>query len=285
MNTIPKNILNLMRSDAYTNSGNPEHKNITQQIKNYFETKYKNSTIDATGRNITIRKVWIWRAEIDEKTCNQCLQFAGKIYENESDIPKNPHHDNCRCWIEETELDDNNNPVIDERKQNIIYKTMAAEGGYVDNPKLIDQPTNAGITQPTLDKYNKDHPNFNFPKNLRQLTNKQAQQIYSEDYYYEHRINEITNERIAAAVFDMGVMSKFNEVGKIVQKTLNNSMGTNLKIDGKIGDNTISALNNIPDNKLDNFMQNLKENRIEYLRSLPDWNKYGRGWANRTNRY
>ena len=28
-----------------------------------------------------------------------------------------------------------------------------------------------------------------------------------------------------------------------------------------------------------------KENRIEYLRGLSDWGKYGDGWANRTNRY
>ena len=177
-----------------------------------------------------------------------------------------------------------NNILRDERKQNIIYKTMAAEGGYIDNLKRIDQPTNTGITQPTLNRYNTNHPNFNFPDNIKELTQEQIIQIYSE-YYDERRINEIKNERIATAIFDMGVMSNFNNVGKLVQKTLNNSMRTNLKIDGKIGDNTISALNNIPDNKLDNFMQNLKENRIEYLRSLPDWNKYGRGWANRTNRY
>ena len=62
-------------------------------------------------------------------------------------------------------------------------------------------------------------------------------------------------------------------------------MGANLKTDGKIGDNTIDALNNIPDNKIDDFMQDLKENRIEYLQGLSDWGKYGNGWANRTNRY
>ena len=52
-----------------------------------------------------------------------------------------------------------------------------------------------------------------------------------------------------------------------------------------IGDNTIDTLNNIPGNKIDDFMQDLKENRIEYLRGLSDWNKYGNGWTNRTNRY
>lgn len=178
-----------------------------------------------------------------------------------------------------------NADVVDSRKQNIIHKTMVEEGGYVDNPKLIDQPTNSGITQPTLDKYNTDHPDSNFPDKVKELTPKQAQQIYGEYYYDERHIGDIENERIANAIFDMGVMSNFKNVIKIVQETLNDSMGVNLKIDGKIGDNTIDALNNIPDNKVDDFMQDLKTKRIKYLRGLSGWNKYGRGWTNRTNRY
>ncbi len=83
----------------------------------------------------------------------------------------------------------------------------------------------------------------------------------------------------------MGVMSNFNNVGKIIQETLNHSLNANLKVDGKIGNNTITALNHIPDNKVDDFMHDLKENRIEYLRGLSDWGKYGNGWTNRTNRY
>ncbi len=83
----------------------------------------------------------------------------------------------------------------------------------------------------------------------------------------------------------MGLMSNFRNVGKMVQKTLNDSMGESLKVDGKIGNNTIGALNNIPENKVDKFMDDLKENRLEYLQRLPDWKKYGDGWKNRTNTY
>lgn len=274
-----------MKSDAYINSNNPEHQNVARQIQNYFEKKYRNSTTDATGRNITTRKAWRWHTITDERTCETCAGFANTIYENEEDIPEHPHHNNCRCWIEEIELDDNDKPVIDNRKQDIIHKTMAEEGKYVDDPKQIDQPTNSGITQPTLDKYNADHPDFNFPDKVKELTGEQARQIYDEDYYDERRIGDIENKRIANAIFDMGVMSNFNNVGKIIQETLNHSLNANLKVDGKIGNNTITALNHIPDNKVDDFMHDLKENRIEYLRGLSDWGKYGNGWTNRTNRY
>ena len=285
MNKLSNDILNLMHSDAYLNSNNPNHAAIAKQVQDYFENKYGNSRTDATGRNITIRTAWRWHTVIDDKTCDICRSFSNKVYENLEEFPKNPHHKNCRCWIEEIELDDSDELINDERRTRIVRKGMKNEGGYVDDPDLIDQPTNIGVTQPTLDKYNADHPNFNFPETVKDLSPEQVQQIYGEDYYDERRIGEIENERIATAIFDMGVMSNFRNVIKIVQKTLNNSMGGTLVVDGKMGKNTINALNNIPVYKVNDFMNTLKENRIEYLRGLSDWDKYGRGWTNRTNTY
>ena len=97
MNKIPTNILNLMQSDAYTNSNNPNHATVAKQVQSYFENKYGNSTIDATGRNVTVRKAWIWHAVIDDRTCEDCASFSDTIYEDRDEIPKNPHHNNCRC--------------------------------------------------------------------------------------------------------------------------------------------------------------------------------------------
>ena len=129
MNKIPKNILNLMQSNAYANSTNPEHQNVVKRIQNYFENKYGNSITDATGRNITIRKAWRWRTTIDERTCEDCLSFTDTIYETENDIPTNPHHDNCRCWIEEVNMDDNNN-ILSSRvyKRNVHDMKMSDNG-------------------------------------------------------------------------------------------------------------------------------------------------------------
>lgn len=174
---------------------------------------------------------------------------------------------------------------LHDRQNNSIEKTMNEEAGYVDNPRLIDQPTNFGITQPTLDKYNQKHPTLNFPKKVIDIKREHAKQIYKEDYYDGRKIWEIKNPRIAHAVFDMGVMSNFNNVIKTVQKTLNNFQRANLIVDGKMGNKTIGALNSVPDDKINEFMNLLKRNRIKYLRSLSDWGKFGRGWVSRTNRY
>ena len=173
----------------------------------------------------------------------------------------------------------------DQIREESIRKTMAEEGGYIDNPNRIDQPTNSGITQPTLNKYNQRHPEAGFPENVRELTGLQAEQIYTELYYNDRNIGDINNPRIAHAIFDMGVMSNYSNVGRTVQNTINETQGTNLAIDGDIGAQTIQALNNIPENQVDRFMEVLIENRIEYLKNLADWDRYGRGWAARTNRY
>lgn len=162
---------------------------------------------------------------------------------------------------------------------------MAEEGGYIDNPNRIDQPTNSGITQPTLNKYNQIHPEAEFPENVRELTGQQAEQIYTELYYNDRNIGNINNPRIAHAIFDMGVMSNYSNVGRMVQNTINETQGITLAVDGDIGKQTIQALNNIPANQVDRFMEVLIENRIEYLKGLAGWDRYGRGWEARTKRY
>lgn len=264
-------------------------------------------------------KIWRWHSEGTDGTCDECAALDETIFFNESDIPELPAHPNCRCWVEEIEIDEKGNVLrrsqfagnrpadttrSDEHNQNTqkanhmspeknndqireesIRKTMAEEGGYIDNPNRIDQPTNSGITQPTLNKYNQRHPEAGFPENVRELTGLQAEQIYTELYYNDRNIGDINNPRIAHAIFDMGVMSNYSNVGRTVQNTINETQGTNLAIDGNIGAQTIQALNNIPENQVDRFMEVLIENRIEYLKNLADWDRYGRGWAARTNRY
>ena len=266
------------------------------------------------------KKIWIWHSEDDERICDDCASHNGEVFEDKNDIPDVPVHPNCRCWVEEIKFDEGGNIICrshfagnrpadndthsDENNQNTqeannmsveknnnwirtesIHKTMAEEGGYIDDPNRIDQPTNSGITQPTLNKYNQIHPEAEFPENVRELTGQQAEQIYTELYYNDRNIGNINNPRIAHAIFDMGVMSNYSNVGRMVQNTINETQGITLAVDGDIGKQTIQALNNIPANQVDRFMEVLIENRIEYLKGLAGWDRYGRGWEARTKRY
>jgi lysozyme family protein len=146
-----------------------------------------------------------------------------------------------------------------------------------------------GINATSLGNYNKTHPNFNFPDNIKEVLPEQARQIYQEDYYGRRGIKDIENDRVAFAIMDMGVMSGFNEVVKTVQKTINQTLSDKVSVNGtyneKIRRETLDALNNIPEDGVDAFMKKLIENRLDYLEKLdPDFLQ-NPGWRNRTRKY
>ena len=97
MAKLPDDIMELMQSDAYTNSNDPDHASVAAQVAKYFQDKYGKSTTDATGRNVAIRKVLVWHAELDDRTCEECENFSEEIYENESDIPEHPQIGRASC--------------------------------------------------------------------------------------------------------------------------------------------------------------------------------------------
>ena len=43
--------------------------------------------------------------------CDDCASHDGEVFEDKGDIPEIPVHPNCRCRVEEQELDDNGKPV------------------------------------------------------------------------------------------------------------------------------------------------------------------------------
>ncbi len=70
----------------------------------------------------TTKTIWIWHSEDDERICDDCAEYDGKIFEDKDDIPEVPLHPNCRCWVEEIELDDNGKPISSK-----VYKGQKPE--------------------------------------------------------------------------------------------------------------------------------------------------------------
>lgn len=168
MTKLPQNISDLMLSDAYKNSNHPDFESTHQIVGDYFKEKYPGSSkMDATGRHTSNRMGYIWHAEMDEKTCDDCASFNDVVYEDEKDIPKHPHHPNCRCWIEKVQMDDNGT-ILSDDSDNIILLDLLLE--------------NDPITQKELNAYNQKHPKFNFPENVKNLAKGQQVQIYKENH-------------------------------------------------------------------------------------------------------
>nr|MBQ0090990.1 hypothetical protein [Candidatus Enterousia merdequi] len=70
----------------------------------------------------TNQKIWVWHSEDDERICDDCASHDGKIFEDKDAIPEVPVHPNCRCWVEEIELDDNGKPISSK-----VYKGQKPE--------------------------------------------------------------------------------------------------------------------------------------------------------------
>lgn len=175
------------------------------------------------------------------------------------------------------------NSGIDMNFEQAYNKLKEPEGDYTDGTdQFNDEPTNMGIKQSTLDRYANKHPEKKFPTDVKYLTAAQAKEIYKNEYWNNTKIPRIKNDRMRDAVFDMNVMG---DAGRVVQRALNEYSNINLIVDGIIGSKTISALNSIPSNKIDDFMQILIEQRMNNLRGMANWPTSKNGWTKRTKAY
>jgi SPP1 gp7 family putative phage head morphogenesis protein len=86
---LVSNELERLKSYAYA------ERLITSQIEQYaidFEDAIAKVVYEDTG----VQKV-MWNAEHDYKTCGECSELDGQIFELK-DLPPKQHH-NCRCWF------------------------------------------------------------------------------------------------------------------------------------------------------------------------------------------
>ena len=84
-------------------------------------------------------KIWRWHSEGTDGTCDECATLDETVFFEESDIPEIPVHPNCRCWVEEQELDDNNRTVFSR-----VYKGYKKENktSEASNMKISDNGIN-----------------------------------------------------------------------------------------------------------------------------------------------
>ena len=105
------------------------------------------------------------------------------------------------------------------------------EGGYVSKPSDPGGETNFGISK-------REFPDID----IKNLTVEQAKQIYFDHFWTPYQLSEINHQGTANFIFDLLVnMGPYRDF-QIVQRALN-EIGNNLIIDGKIGPNTLAAIN------------------------------------------
>lgn len=118
---------------------------------------------------------------------------------------------------------------------------LAHEGGYSNDPDDPGGETNFGITQKDLTEHMKFFTCF--PKDVKDLTQVEAEYFYKRIYWDEYNYNSIDSLPISTKIFDMAVNMGPHEAHELVQRALQYCGYISLKVDGILGGATLEAIN------------------------------------------
>lgn len=134
------------------------------------------------------------------------------------------------------------------------------EGGYANDPHDPGGETNMGISK-------RSYPN----ENIKGMTRDRAKAIYRRDFW-----NAVSGDSLPAGLdlvaFDPAVNSGVSRGAKWLQQALG------VKADGKIGPNTIATAKAA---NAEAVIDRACDLRLAWLRTLPTWSRYGKGWTSR----
>lgn len=145
-----------------------------------------------------------------------------------------------------------------------LKTVLRYEGGKVDDPRDPGGRTAYGITQRTYDAW-RGKPG----KDVWTITQDEVAAIYKQNYWDKISGDDLP-DGVDMATFDFAVNSGVSRAAKYLQSTVGVTQ------DGVIGPKTVLACKTYVANQL-------TDKRLGFLKGLPTWSTFGRGWANRVN--
>lgn len=162
---------------------------------------------------------------------------------------------------------------VTDRFRRAVDYLLALEGGYVDHGADHGGKTNFGISQ-------RSYPTLN----IARLTRDEAIQIYHRDFWTKLKCDDIRPEKVAGALFDMGVNAGIGTAAKLLQRAVN-AIGKPLIADGRIGPATLALVNALPpDALLDAFRRECLHHYAAIIDRDPTQQVFWIGWRNRIYR-
>ena len=163
--------------------------------------------------------------------------------------------------------------MYSEKFEKAFAYAIANEGGYVFDQNDPGGETKYGISKGAYKALN-----------IKELTLKQAKEIYWRDYWEKGKFEEISDIFVAAQLFDLSVNLGIRGATIVLQRALR-AGGIVVKEDGLIGPETLSATKNLEPPIL---LAAMKAEAAGYYRVIaaknPSQRKFLSGWLNRAYR-
>jgi peptidoglycan L-alanyl-D-glutamate endopeptidase CwlK len=149
------------------------------------------------------------------------------------------------------------------------------EGGYVNHPHDRGGPTNMGVTLDTLAAW-RGRPVT--AADVQALSRAEARLILTKRYFSPIRAGEMP-PAVALFAYNISVLSGTRRAAEMMQFGLAD-IGIAVEQDGVIGDETVGGVLQAEPRRLADAIADRYET---YLRALPDFVHFGRGWMRRHN--
>jgi lysozyme family protein len=179
--------------------------------------------------------------------------------------------------------------------------TLGHEGGYSNDPDDVGGETYKGVARRYHPSWGgwaiiddlKKQPNFPNSAYNSQLLDDMVKKFYKSYYWDVNLLDECRSQAVANEMFDTGVNMGTGRAGKFLQKALNllNKNGKqwpDIVEDGKVGRNTLKALNACLSYRGDEYLYKILNilqgnHYIEYMTKSPTQEKFAYGWLNRVD--
>lgn len=164
-----------------------------------------------------------------------------------------------------------------------LHWMLEHEGGYTNDPLDHGGATNFGVTQHSLEAFNKRYPECDLPSDPSDLTADEACVFYRKAGYWFYDV--IEDQRVATKLFDLGVVMGPNTIIKLVQHGLN-ALGSGLSKDGRWGPRTEAAVNAMQPSTMLVLIADVAETRFrEIAENDPTQQRFLKGWVRRAEDY
>lgn len=167
--------------------------------------------------------------------------------------------------------------------------TLRNEGFYSNNPNDLGRRTYCGISEknfpdwPGWDIIDKHEP-IRYNQEIEDpCLIEQVERFYYIYFYNPMRVEDLKDILISAQYYDCGINCGIRPAVKMLQSSVNECIGSDLKVDGIIGPKTIEMVNMIDPNDvlLDIYIKKRMDHYTEIARVNPSQRVFLDGWINR----